>query len=228
MDNGINSKERVKNFGEVFTPDSIVNDMLDLVDEQLPQNSEYIDKVFLEPACGDGQFLIRILSRKMEKIQTLPKAQRQLALVKALCSIYGVDIQLDNVIRARERMFDVAIGKEVSTFDLNNKTQIIKVDLGIEYSEQLKDAVRFILNTNIIHGNTLEQPDITYSNDMFVFLTEYQFNGEMVTMAECPITSLEYRHKTYNEIHYLDMMHRKLDDASHESMNDEDEILDDF
>ena len=102
MDNGIKSKERVKNFGEVFTPDTIVNDMLDLVSEQLPEDESYITKTFLEPSCGDGQFLIRILYRKLLQVQELPIEQRQFALVKAVSSIYGVDIQADNVFNSME------------------------------------------------------------------------------------------------------------------------------
>ena len=59
---GIKSKERVQQYGEVFTPDSIVNDMIDLVDEAFAGENndvemspdEYISKTWLEPACGDG------------------------------------------------------------------------------------------------------------------------------------------------------------------------------
>ena len=74
MDNGIKSKDRVKDFGEVFTPDKIVNDMLNLVDEQI-KDLDYITTTFLEPACGDGQFLIRILCRKLLKVAELPVDQ---------------------------------------------------------------------------------------------------------------------------------------------------------
>ena len=127
MDNGIKSKDRVKDFGEVFTPDKIVNDMLNLVDEQI-KDLDYITTIFLEPACGDGQFLIRILYRKLLKVLELPVAQRPLALVKALSSIYAVDIQADNVKEARERLFKVATSQEVTTFDLDNKIQTIKIE----------------------------------------------------------------------------------------------------
>ena len=67
MDNGIKSKDSGKDFGEVFTPDKIVNDMLNLVDEQI-KALDFISAIFLEPACGYGQFLIRILYRKCSGI----------------------------------------------------------------------------------------------------------------------------------------------------------------
>ena len=84
MDSGIISKERVKQYGEVFTPDSIVCDMIDLVEKRWGDISdeEYILKTYLEPACGDGQFLIRLLSRKLERVAKLPVEERELALNK--------------------------------------------------------------------------------------------------------------------------------------------------
>ncbi len=60
----IKSKNRVRDHGEVFTPDFIVQDMLDLVKD----HSENPTSTFLEPACGNGNFLIEILRRKMETI----------------------------------------------------------------------------------------------------------------------------------------------------------------
>jgi hypothetical protein len=197
MDNGIISKERVKNFGEVFTPDSIVNDMLDLVKEHLPEDESYITKTFLEPACGDGQFLIRILYRKLLQVQKLPMEKRQFALVKVLSSIYGVDIQEDNVIKARDRMFRITLGEEVTSFDLNNKTQVIKIGVLDNYTEQLKNVMKWILEHNIIVGNTL---------DGSVELTSYRFNdsNEHVELANTMINNIEFEYNQY-EVYYMDL-----------------------
>ena len=63
--NQVKSKQRVKDHGEVFTPDFIVNDMLDLVKNE----TERIESRFLEPACGDGNFLAPILVRKLEVVK---------------------------------------------------------------------------------------------------------------------------------------------------------------
>ncbi len=54
MDTQIKSKERVLAYGEVFTNPREVNAMLDLVKPE----TDRIDSRFLEPACGDGNFLI--------------------------------------------------------------------------------------------------------------------------------------------------------------------------
>ena len=198
---GIISKDRVKEFGEVFTPDSIVNDMMDLVDSRLnPECSdkEYTSKIILEPSCGDGQFLVRILYRKLERVKMLPIEERQLHLVKALCSTIGVDIQKDNVKKARKRMYDIATGKSVETFDLDNRTNIIQIDLGIEYTERLGSIINYILDRNIICGNTLD-------NNNPVILSDYKFNGDKVIIAECMLNDLTNEINTTSEVNYMSM-----------------------
>jgi len=65
-DKQVKSKERVQKHGEVFTPQWVVNDMLDL----LPADVWEPGKTFLEPACGEGAFLVEIYKRKLQKIPT--------------------------------------------------------------------------------------------------------------------------------------------------------------
>ena len=62
MTRQVKSKQRVADHGEVFTADREVNAMLDLV----KQETERVDSRFLEPACGDGNFVAEILRRKLE------------------------------------------------------------------------------------------------------------------------------------------------------------------
>ena len=57
----IKSKERVNKFGEVFTPENIVKDMLDM--DGVRECSYSLDKTFLEPSCGTGNFLVEIIAR---------------------------------------------------------------------------------------------------------------------------------------------------------------------
>ena len=64
-ENLVKSKQRVADHGEVFTPAHIVEAMLDLVKEE----SERIDSRFLEPACGEGNFLKQVLIRKLAAVQ---------------------------------------------------------------------------------------------------------------------------------------------------------------
>ena len=85
-------KLRVKATGEVFTPTPLVQEIL----EKLP-SEQFADptKTFLDPACGDGQFLGEVLIRKMENGSTFEQA---------LSTTYGVDLMQDNVDLCRERL----------------------------------------------------------------------------------------------------------------------------
>ena len=98
----IKSKQRVKDFAEVFTPKHIVKDMCDLVPEEMWTN---VETTFLEPACGTGNFLVEILERKFKLCENWEDGLR------ALKSVYGVDIQQDNVEETKLRLFDMYIAE---------------------------------------------------------------------------------------------------------------------
>lgn len=137
----IKSKQRVADHGEVFTAEREVNAMLDLV----KQETERIDSRFLEPACGDGNFLAEILRRKLAVVKTNYRrnpADYEKYAVIAVASIYGIDILQDNVEACRERLF----GIWNEEYTANNKK---------EANDECRDTVRFILSRNILCGNTL-------------------------------------------------------------------------
>jgi hypothetical protein len=102
----VKSVERVRDLGEVFTSAAIVWDMLDLLPSEIW--TVHPSPTFLEPACGDGNFLVAILDRKLSAIAAaeahgrLPAGSGKDALqyhaLEALASIYAVDISIDNVI----------------------------------------------------------------------------------------------------------------------------------
>ena len=97
MNKLIKSKERVKNFAEVYTPDYIVKDMCDLIPSDIWDNRA---STFLEPACGTGNFLVEILARKYERCKDVRDG------LVALSSVVGVDIQEDNCAETRERLLN--------------------------------------------------------------------------------------------------------------------------
>ena len=137
----IKSKERVSQRGEVFTAEREVNAMLDLVaNECLRPNSR-----FLEPACGDGNFLSAILQRKLtelrRKYKKSPRDYEKLSIV-AIGSLYGVDIMNDNVEACRKRLFSI--------WD-TEYTDHCKS----EASDEAREAAQFIIERNIINGNAL-------------------------------------------------------------------------
>lgn len=83
---------RVKATGEVFTPTPLVQEILNQLPESVFTDSS---KTFLDPACGDGQFLGEVLIRKMENGSTFEQA---------LSTIYGIELMEDNVELCRERL----------------------------------------------------------------------------------------------------------------------------
>lgn len=141
------SKQRIKDHGEVFTPDFIVHDMLNLVKNE----TERIDSRFLEPACGDGNFLAPILEKKLnivkKKYSRLQIDYERNALI-ALASIYGIELLKDNVQKCRERLFNIFLAYYKDKYKKKIKGSYLK-------------SAKFILERNILWGDalTLKTPD---------------------------------------------------------------------
>ena len=89
-------KLRIKQTAEVFTPTSLVQEMLDKLEEENPTLFSDPTNTFLDNSCGDGQFLSEVVIRKMERSRC--------TLEQALSTIYGVEFMEDNVIECRKRL----------------------------------------------------------------------------------------------------------------------------
>jgi hypothetical protein len=96
----IKSKKRVADHGEVFTPQWLVENMLDLVKGE----SERIDSRFLEPAFGSGNFLVPVLQRKLAAVEAKfgknDFERRHYALLGVMCT-YGIELLPDNIAECR-------------------------------------------------------------------------------------------------------------------------------
>ena len=97
----VKSKSRVQKYGEVFTPEWLVKKMCDLLEEENSDAFSVLTRTFLEPACGNGNFLVEIFRRKLLICKT------QFDGITALETIYGVDILQDNVNESRKRLRDM-------------------------------------------------------------------------------------------------------------------------
>ncbi|MGI8404224.1 MAG: SAM-dependent DNA methyltransferase, partial [Thermomicrobiales bacterium] len=100
------SRERVSEYGEVTTQQSEVDAMLDLV----AQEAQRIESRFLEPACGTGNFLAEILSRKLAVVESRYGRDRlnfERYGILAVSSLYGIDLLQDNVETCRQRLFGI-------------------------------------------------------------------------------------------------------------------------
>jgi hypothetical protein len=161
------SKQRVAEHGEVFTNQREVNAMLDLV----KQETERIDSRFLEPACGTGNFLTEILERKLQVVEKkYRKSQLEFErnLVLAISSIYGIDIQEDNIIECRKRLFDIAEKSYTALFKKKAKDEVRKV-------------IQFILEKNIIWGDALDLKTVGATPHQIIFSEwSFPFNNSQI------------------------------------------------
>lgn len=137
----VKSRERVQEHGEVFTNEREVNAMLDMV----KQETERIDSRFLEPACGDGNFLAEVLRRKLDVVdsryrRSLPEWEKY-AFV-AVGSVYGVELLHDNAVACRNRLYRIVEGRYAH---VARKSQ----------NPAFLDAIGFVLERNVLNGNAL-------------------------------------------------------------------------
>lgn len=137
MEKQVKSKQRVADHGEVFTPAWMVQAMLDLVKGE----TERIDSRFLEPACGSGNFLVRILQRKLAAVELkFGKSdfeKRHYALLALMCT-YGIELLADNIAECRANMLDIFTDY-----------------LHIAESDDLYKAASYVLSQNLVHGDAL-------------------------------------------------------------------------
>lgn len=135
--NLIKSKKRVADHGEVFTPQWLVEAMLDMVKGE----TDRIDSRFLEPACGSGNFLVPVLQRKLAAVETKygksDFERRHYALLGLMC-IYGIELLVDNIAECRANLLDVFADY-----------------LDVDETDDLYRAGFFVLSQNLVHGDAL-------------------------------------------------------------------------
>jgi hypothetical protein len=153
----IKSKERVADHGEVFTPAWMVEAMLDLVKGE----TERIDARFLEPACGDGNFLVQVLRRKLAAVELKygksDFERRHYALLGIMC-IYGIELLPDNIADCRA-----------------NLLAILTEYLNLDESDDLYRAAFYVLSQNLVHGDALK---MRTHDDQAITFSEWGYLGK--------------------------------------------------
>lgn len=151
----IKSADRVKDIGEVFTPEKTVDFMLDQ-----PEISEKVNSLtatFLEPSAGEGAFLVELLRRKLRvaERQSNSTAEMQNNFLLALSTLYGIELMEDNV--------EMLVINMVNTFrDVYFKT--FKPE---DQSNKVLKSANVIIAANMAQGDTLKR--ITSSGDPIIF-----------------------------------------------------------
>ena len=176
----VKSKKRVADHGEVFTNPREVNAMLDLVKDE----SERIDSRFLEPACGDGNFLIEILRRKMNTVATRysrSTSEFQKYTLQAISSVYGIELLPDNAEQCRNRLFEYI----VETFpETSQKTY-----------DGFHKNIRYLLNRNIVQGDALTY---TAADGKPIVFSEWTFIGDKVQRRDFQFDFLVKKEHQYS------------------------------
>jgi len=160
----IKSKKRVKDHGEVFTQEREVNAMLDLVKNEM----ERIESRFLEPACGDGNFLAPILEKKLtiikKKYGSSQNEFEKMALL-GISSIYGVELLQDNVEVCIDRLYNIINETYTKLYKNKCKNEFMK-------------SVSVVLRRNILQGNalTLKRPN----EKEYIIFSEWSLVNDML------------------------------------------------
>lgn len=189
MTSQIKSRDRVKNLAEVYTNAREVNAMLDLVlKEKSPE--EIISYRFLEPACGNGNFLIEILRRKLNEVKLKYGSKHlsvyQFYMARAVSTIYAVDICAQNVEESIERLFS----EIKSEFSLNK---------GSEYpTEGFMSLIHYVLRSNIIIGDTIKNANeitfIEFSVKGKSFKRKFFKLDELTNKNPVPFQTIDEKH----------------------------------
>lgn len=168
----IKSKKRVQNHGEVFTPKKIVNNMLDL--PNIREACQNLTATFLEPAAGEGVFLVEVLKRKLKMVaerygEDLTQFENYSLL--ALSTLYGIELLEDNaqkcVINLYQVYYDIYCEKVI---EHNGKVK-----------NKVLDSAKLIISKNIAQGN---------------FLTKMSSNGNPIVLSEWKPLNLHKNLKT--------------------------------
>lgn len=156
----IKSKKRVQSHGEVFTPKTMVNKMLDM--PGIKEACNNLTDTFLEPACGEGAFLTEILKRKLNIIEknynnTLEEYENYSLL--GLSTLYGIEILEDNAQECVMQMYQVYLKYYSKQTTKHNKRE----------KSNIRKSARFIISRNIVQGD---------------FLTKKLVNGKPIIFNE--------------------------------------------
>lgn len=153
----IKSKERVREHGEVFTPQWVVDKMLN--QPGIKEATENLQATFLEPAAGEGAFLVEILNRRLNLAQQISHSINEYeenALI-GLSTLYGIELLEDNV--------EMLVMNMMSEFE-RHYYQVIQ-DYSASYNKKVFQSAKVIISANMVQGDALTRQ--TADNTPIIF-----------------------------------------------------------
>lgn len=205
----VRSRSRVAEHGEVLTGEREVSAMLDLVKGE----TQRIESRFLEPACGNGNFLAEVYLRKLAVVKHRYRKNRleyERYAIIATSSIYGIELLEDNVHECQKRLLDIFVDQYTALYGDDVNVKCIK-------------SVEYILQRNILRGDalTLKHPEddshIVFSewspvnhilmkrrDFVFSFLVNNTYQTTLFSDENNP-ASISKPIKDFPLVHYLDI-----------------------
>ena len=170
----VKSKHRVTEFGEVNTSFQTIENIINLVDNEAMR----YDSKILDPACGDGNFLLALLERKLVSFEAQPYKNTLLyekKLMITLGSIYGIDKLKDNVIEARTRILKRFSDAYARLFHSEVKKHTIR-------------SAEYIVSKNIIFGDAITLENYESGNE--IIFSEWVFSNTQINKIDHRIKDL--------------------------------------
>lgn len=211
----IKSKHRVQKHGEVFTPSWMVQKMLDV--PGVKEACENVSATFLEPAAGDGNFLVAILERKLDAvIRKYDKKNWKTKSLIALSSIYGIEFLRDNLSLAQSRMFVYYLNWYEKNFGVRPTSR-----------NDIYKSAYYLIHKNIVRGNTLTQKNPGTGTE--IWFNEWQIvKGHPSTVRKIPFALSELLGKNATDdgsVAEGQLSLFDLDDFSIEDLSEEKNII---
>ena len=176
----IKSKYRLTGFGEVNTSFQTIEHIIDLVGNEAMR----YDSKFLDPACGDGNFLFAVLDRKLASFEGKPYKNITVCkrkLMITLGSIYGIDKLKDNIVEARIRILKRFSDAYVKLFHSEIKKNTLR-------------SAEYIVSKNIIFGDALTLENYESGNE--IIFSEWLFSNMQIKKVDHRIKDLLNYSKT--------------------------------
>lgn len=189
----INNKKRVQNHGEVFTPERIIKKMLDL--PAISEACRNLTSTFLEPAAGEGAFLVEVLNRKIDMViknysDNLTSYENYSLL--ALTTLYGIELLEDNALKCVMNMYQA--------YYEAYQNQARKHKGGMK--PEVLASTKLIISKNIVQGN---------------FLTQLSYNGKPLVFSKWQAINSCTRAKVLNVQRTEHTLHDILEAAKEEN-----------
>jgi|GEM_PF-670320 hypothetical protein len=145
------SKNRIKILGEVFTPESYVEDMLNILSKDNKNIWSDENIIFFEPNCGHGNIVIQIYKKRLEAIykKSLYLGIRKAtfnAIANAINTLWAIDIDSNNIIQCQSRVIKATFEFLKKKLGIENELRIIKQEQ--DFISHLLCAIKWSIHEN--------------------------------------------------------------------------------